>query len=228
MQNNYYTQALYPLQDKVLRIIEQLPVSFYLTGNTALCRGYLNHRYSEELDFCLNADDNFQDQVNLIIDEFKFRSIDFELNLETQYLIEIWIKENEHLLNLNFINDIKYRVGVPSNNPLFKSTDNIDNILSNKVLLLNNIDSSNFIDIFYISLNYQFNWAEVLRNAEQKNIWIDNNVIYNILENFPIGRIDEINWINETPDLSVFSNYLEIMCKDILDINSNSLFQKAI
>lgn len=38
MQKNYYQNIQYPLQDKILRILEILPVDFYLTGGTALSR----------------------------------------------------------------------------------------------------------------------------------------------------------------------------------------------
>jgi len=39
---------------------------FYLTGGTALGRFYLNHRYSEDLDFFVNADPEFKEKHILI------------------------------------------------------------------------------------------------------------------------------------------------------------------
>jgi predicted nucleotidyltransferase component of viral defense system len=51
MHDDYYGNILYPLQYKVLEIVAELPVDFYLTGGTALSRAYLNHRYSDDLDF---------------------------------------------------------------------------------------------------------------------------------------------------------------------------------
>jgi hypothetical protein len=225
MEKNNFLQVLYPFQDKVLRIIEQLPVSFYLTGNTALCRGYLNHRYAQELNFCLNADINYEHQMSLIIDAFKFRNFNPELNFETQYLKKIIIRESDNYLQIEFLNDIQFRVGKSSINSLYKSIDNIDNILSNKVLLVENLDISDVVDIFYISLNHKFNWADVFRNAEQKNIWIDNKVVSESLENFQIDTLDEIYWIDTPPDKSTFSNYLKIICKDISELNSNSIYQ---
>ena len=49
--NSYYKDTLYPLQDKVLKLIDSLQTPFYLTGGTALSRCYFNHRYSYDLDF---------------------------------------------------------------------------------------------------------------------------------------------------------------------------------
>ena len=43
--------ALYALQDEVLETVFEEPSGFYLTGGTALSRYYLNHRYSDDLDF---------------------------------------------------------------------------------------------------------------------------------------------------------------------------------
>lgn len=57
--NSYYTDTLYPLQDKVLKIIDALGTPFYLTGGTALSRCYLHHRYSDDLDFFVNNEPKF-------------------------------------------------------------------------------------------------------------------------------------------------------------------------
>ena len=67
MQDDYYQNILYPLQDKVLETIGKLPVGFYLTGGTALSRAYLHHRYSDDLDFFVNNVTDFKTQVNFIV-----------------------------------------------------------------------------------------------------------------------------------------------------------------
>src|SRR5450759_3603027 len=47
-------RKLYRIPDKLLLALKQVMSSFYLTGGTALGRFYLNHRYSEDLDFFIN------------------------------------------------------------------------------------------------------------------------------------------------------------------------------
>lgn len=47
----YYFEVLYPFQDRVLRILNALETGFYLGGGTAASRGYLQHRFSDDLDF---------------------------------------------------------------------------------------------------------------------------------------------------------------------------------
>jgi predicted nucleotidyltransferase component of viral defense system len=51
--------ALYALQDSVLNAIAGQEHGFYLTGGTALGRGYYQHRYSEDLDFFSNDSADF-------------------------------------------------------------------------------------------------------------------------------------------------------------------------
>ena len=45
---------LYQLQDWVLARLAAVAHEFYLSGGTALSRGYYAHRYSDDLDFFVN------------------------------------------------------------------------------------------------------------------------------------------------------------------------------
>ena len=60
MLEEYYIHKLYPLQDIAIKIMGSIDTKFYLTGGTALSRFYLNHRYSEDLDFFTNRDTDFK------------------------------------------------------------------------------------------------------------------------------------------------------------------------
>src|SRR5262245_2668678 len=57
---NFYLERLYPMQDRVLARLARADTGFYLTGGTAASRGYLHHRFSDDLDFFVNDDDRFQ------------------------------------------------------------------------------------------------------------------------------------------------------------------------
>jgi len=52
---SFFYDRLYPLQDQVLALIHQLETGLYLSGGTAASRGYLNHRFSDDID--MFADD---------------------------------------------------------------------------------------------------------------------------------------------------------------------------
>lgn len=49
MNRDFYFDALYPLQERVLRSLSGLDTGFYLSGGTAASRGYLHHRFGEKL-----------------------------------------------------------------------------------------------------------------------------------------------------------------------------------
>ena len=54
MPNKIFYTKLYAFQDELLEIVRAQNVEFYLTGGTVLSRAYLNHRYSDDLDFFVN------------------------------------------------------------------------------------------------------------------------------------------------------------------------------
>lgn len=59
MDSAWYEQRLYPLQDAVLSAIQAAGTPLYLTGGTALARGWTGHRYSDDLDLFVNDDPAF-------------------------------------------------------------------------------------------------------------------------------------------------------------------------
>ena len=64
---DFYLHTLYPFQDQVLKSINQVDTGFYLTGGTAASRGYLRHRFSDDLDLFVNDDDRFGLWVDRLI-----------------------------------------------------------------------------------------------------------------------------------------------------------------
>jgi len=108
MQRDYYQNILYPIQDKVLRIVEQLPVDFYLTGGTALSRVYLEHRYSDDLDFFVNGTGNFKEQVNIIIKALVKSGLHIDTSVADDGFARIFVFENDCSLKLDFVNDIPF------------------------------------------------------------------------------------------------------------------------
>ena len=51
--------------------MNKLHTPFYLTSGTAISRAYFNHRYSDDLDFFVNADNDFLEFLKKVIDEIK-------------------------------------------------------------------------------------------------------------------------------------------------------------
>lgn len=92
VMNSYYNVTLYPLQDKVLKLIDTLQTPFYLTGGTALSRCYFNHRYSNDLDFFVNKDPDFIQFSEQIL-EILTKSFEVEVIIKSESYISIKVNE---------------------------------------------------------------------------------------------------------------------------------------
>ena len=93
---------LYLLQDKFLSWWLTLGLPFYLTGGTALGRFYLNHRFSEDLDFFINADTQYQDYIaelrNKITSHF---TVNIQQSLFADDFTRFFISEDEITLKID-------------------------------------------------------------------------------------------------------------------------------
>jgi len=67
MSDSFYFDSLYPFQDEALTVFKTIETEFYLTGGTAASRGYLEHRFSDDLDFFVNDDPRFSLWADRII-----------------------------------------------------------------------------------------------------------------------------------------------------------------
>jgi len=227
MQEDYYQNILYPLQDKILRIIEDLPVDFYLTGGTALSRVWLNHRYSDDLDFFVNQNPGFEKQVELIRKSIGDNEIETEIAVTGESFARIFVHQTDAVLKIDFVNDIPYRTGMNVTTKLFSKTDNIENILSNKLTALSRLSEKDVVDIVYIAMNNQFNWVDILKEASEKDMWINAVEASEILDSFPLNKLDDIKWITPMEDYNSFEKQLQVIIADILLGQDNSLFDKS-
>ncbi len=217
MHDDYYQNTLYPIQDKVLEIVGKLPVGFYLTGGTALSRAYLHHRYSDDLDFFVNDVPDFKSQVNIIIKA-----------LADDGFARIFVFDGDSSLKLDFVNDVPFHKGTPIITPLFVRTDNLDNILSNKITALGRYSTKDVVDIVYICETLHFNWENIVNDASEKDLWVNPVNVIEVLEQFPIEKLQEIGWMIEVPSFEWFNSRINQIIPDILDGNENSLYKKSV
>jgi hypothetical protein len=225
MQDDYYQNILYPFQDKILNIIGSLPVEFYLTGGTALSRAYLYHRYSDDLDFFLNGVTDFKSQVSKVLKGLAGSGLKIETSVADEGFARIFVIEKVFSLKLDFVNDVPFRKGTPVSNSLFKRTDNIINILSNKVTALGRYSPKDVVDIIYICENFNFNWENILNDASEKDIWVNPVNVVDVLEKFPVEKINEIVWINKSPSEEWIASGINKIIPEILDGCNNSMFK---
>lgn len=227
MHEDYYQNTLYPLQDRVLKIVAGLSVDFYLTGGTALSRAYLHHRYSDDLDFFVNAATDFKSQVNSVIKAFKEIGLHIEIPVADEGFARVFVTEGENSLKIDFVNDIPFRSGTPVVTSLFKRTDNLQNILSNKITALGRCAPKDVVDTVFICGILHFNWEDILNQASEKDLWVNPVNIAEVLEQFPISKLKEITWIKEPPLPEWFRSRVEQIIPDILTGSGNSLYPKS-
>lgn len=132
--SEYYEESLYRLQNGVLNTVKSLNVPFYLTGGTALSRGYYNHRYSDDLDFFVNQDTKFNFYVNSILEELQKKGFFWSTDIGFVKSIDFFSLVVQHpnfnnKLKLDFVNDIAAHFGDIVKTPVYYKTDSIRNIL---------------------------------------------------------------------------------------------------
>lgn len=222
MHDDYYQNILYPLQDKVLKIVAKLPVEFYLTGGTALSRAYLNHRYSDDLDFFVNNAGNFKIQVNKVIKAITESGFSFNTTVADEGYARMFVFDGEHALKLDFVNDVSFRSGTPEVTKLFERTDNLNNILSNKVTALGRYSPKDVVDIVYIREILSFNWENILNDASEKDLWVNPINVAEVLEQFPMEKLQEVAWLGEAPSSEWFTDRVKQVITGIINGSENT------
>lgn len=221
-------KKLYQLQDKFLIFWKTLNLPFYLTGGTALGRFYLNHRYSEDLDFFVNDDENFSKNIEQFTEKVeKIFTVDKVKTIKYETFARFVITENTTSLKIDFVNDVPYRTGNPRN-IYFGKIDTPFNILSNKIsTIINRDEPKDIFDIIHIALNYNFNWKTVFFEAKEKNI-INEIDVEQRINTFPVELFDNVNWFTQKTDYSVLKKHLKTIADDFITGSDNSLSETNI
>lgn len=222
MHDDYYQNTLYPLQDKILEIVGKLSVGFYLTGGTALSRAYLHHRYSDDLDFFVNNVPDFKVQVNTILRAIVDAGLPIDISVADDGFARIFVFDGDISLKLDFVNDVPFRSGLPIVTPFFIRTDNLNNILSNKLTALGRYSTKDVVDIVYTCESLTFSWVDIVNDASEKDLWVNPINVVEILEQFPVEKLQEINWIIEPPSPQWFNSRINQIITDILGGSENS------
>lgn len=226
MSEDYYLNKLYPLQDRVLRLFENTKTDFYLTGGTALSRAYFHHRYSDDLDFFMNASSVFVHQTDLVIEQLQTAGFHLQKGVRSETFSRLFIAEDDVVLKIDLVNDVPFRKDKPRKTALFNNTDNVFNILSNKVSALTRDEPKDIADILIIAQNTKFNWRQIIADAQQKDAGVEEIAVTQTINEFDLTRLLQVNWcIPFEP--TVVKQHCEVIAKDILFGRDNSLYLSA-
>lgn len=196
MQPEFYINKLYPLQNRVLALLNAADNRFYLTGGTALSRAWLHHRYSDDLDFFLNHDGSFSRQVQQVY-EILATAFPNKIHrlIDTSGFNRWLISEGEVLMKLEFINDVPFRYGKPVATALFSRTDTVENIASNKLSALSRQEPKDMADLLYIEKQFAPSWPKLVEHAKQKDFGVNEIEVASIIGNYPVEKLESVRWV---------------------------------
>jgi hypothetical protein len=216
-------KKLYQIQDKSLLALKPVLSPFYLTGGTALGRFYLNHRFSEDLDFFMNQSDSFNSSVKKIEKVLKDNfSVLLNESIVNEDYVRYYIEDEDVKLKIEFVNDIAYRCGVPN---LYKYglIDTPLNILTNKLTAVVGRDEpKDVFDIYSLARHYSFNWLSVFGEAKNKAT-INEIEVEQRIKSFPVYFFQNADWHILPFDSSDANKAIIILANDFLLGTDNSL-----
>lgn len=169
---------LTPLQVSLLNALGKthLRDSFYLTGGTALSAFFLQHRFSDDLDFFTGEAGQVARVVPVLEEVSKHLGIRVEVRRQFASFLEVFLHDvHGSVIKCDFALDSPFRL-----QPLVKHegfdirSDNALDIACNKLsALFDRAESKDFVDIFFIDREL-YPFAELLEQAKKKHIGLDN------------------------------------------------------
>lgn len=193
-----------------------------------MSRGYLNHRYSDDLDFFVNNDSDFQNHVERALKAFEAAnfSIDFS-DSSSENFSRVFLDRNKSKLDkmglkIDFVNDIDVHFGDIEKTSVYYQTDSLRNILSNKYTALYRIAIKDVVDICEIAKNMVFDWKDIIDEANQKEAGIDLKEVVQIFSSFSDEMFESVKWVTK-PDLKNLRKCINTITFDMLNEKKNSL-----
>jgi len=220
LPSQYYEENLYPLQDGVMNTISKCGTRFFLTGGTALSRAYYNHRYSDDLDFFINDDDDYPVQVKEVFYKLKedgfFWDTSFDFISDKNFTsIKVGWDKSDTFLKLDFVNDVAPHFGDINKTELFIRTDSIRNMLSNKLTALFRYAAKDVADIREIMLHEKVDWQQIINDARHKEADLEIPIICDILQGMPQSEFETIAWTKK-PSWQEFRSDIDRIIQEMI------------
>ncbi len=216
-------KKLYDLQDRVLDFIFDVEQVFYLTGGTCLNRFYHDKRYSDDLDFFVHNDRDFNRGFRNLRKALKD---DFSIVQEVTSKDFIRIKI-DGLLQVDFVNDRVERFGelVYLDNGYI--IDNCENIFANKITAVIGRDNpKDIFDLYLLDKFNNFDFKELLDFAHKKAGFSNDDFIIR-LKTFPLSLLDNII-LRDASFLKDFKNQYFELIEKFEKINSSATSNRTV
>jgi hypothetical protein len=161
------------------------------------------------LDFFVNNDDDYLEQVREVFFKLKEDGFDWDpvvdfISNKTFTSFKVRWEKSDALLKLDFVNDVAVRFGEIINTNIYYRTDCIRNMLSNKLTAIYRFSPKDVVDIREIALHETIDWGQAINDARQKEAGLELIYISEILTGIPQSEFETIAWVKK-PSWEEFS-----------------------
>jgi hypothetical protein len=183
----------------VIQTLNQADTGFYLTGGTAASRGYLQHRFSDDLDYFINDDNRFGLWVERIIQALN-KEWKCDVLMKEERFARLNLIHKDITLKIEMINDVPARVGDIQNHPALGRLDSAENILANKVTaLLGREEPKDLADIWGFCCRKNLSLQAAITDAQSKAAGIFPADLGRVLCSTQKDDWESIRWIHAPP-----------------------------
>jgi hypothetical protein len=214
----WFEKVLYPFQDEALAVAARVETGFYLTGGTALGRIHLRHRYSEDLDLFVNDDDRFQAWADRMLEAWRAEA-GWQLTVQRRdpRFVRASLSRDDVPLKIEFVNDVRGRVGTPVRHAALGLVDTMENILANKVTaLLDREEPKDLADVWGLCRRGGLTLRDALVGASSKAVGVFAADVARAL----LGATEDdwrlVRWIPPPPPAGEFLRDLRALGEDLL------------
>jgi hypothetical protein len=211
----FYFDVLYPFQDQVIAAINQVDTSFYLTGGTAASRGYLQHRFSDDLDYFVNDDDRFGLWVERIIQALN-KEWQCDVLMKEERFARLNLSWKDTSLKVEMINDVPARVGDVQIHSVLGRLDSAGNILANKVTaLLSREEPKDLADVWGFCCQKKLSLRDAITDAQSKAAGVFPADLGRVLCSVRRTDWELVRWI-QAPPVETFISQLNELGESLL------------
>jgi hypothetical protein len=170
IDSEFFFTRLYPLQDRALQIIDQAGTDFYLTGGTALSRGYLHHRFSDDLDLFANLSPRFSSWCEQVVMTLAANPAwQTKVTMRQEYFMRIFVTQDDVTLKIECVNDVPSHIGEINHHAILGRLDSPENILANKLTaLLGRNEPKDVADVWALTLGLGLSIKDAITGAQSK------------------------------------------------------------
>jgi predicted nucleotidyltransferase component of viral defense system len=217
MDRAFYFERLYPFQDRILAVIGGADTGFYLTGGTAASRGYLQHRFSDDLDLFVNDAPQFALWATRIIECLRSRGEgEVSVLVRDERFVRFTVGTSDVDLKIELVNDVPAHAGIITDHAVLGRLDSAENILANKIsALVDREEPKDLADVWAFCCRMNLSIASALEDAQSKAAGLFPADVARLLLSANESDWQMVRWI-APPDAEQFMNELHALGEKLI------------